>query len=68
MTSMSDPLAHQPFAWTRAGAGIQISYSGRPVRMLRGPAAALAISRLERASPAETQQALAQLIGARSRS
>ena len=61
---MSDPLAHQPFAWRRAGTNqIQISYDGRPVTMLRGPAADKAIDRLAHASPAEAQQALARLTG-----
>ena len=62
---MSDPLARQPFAGRRAGAGVQISYAGRPVMMLRGPAASSALERLEHASPAEAQQALALLIGRR---
>jgi hypothetical protein len=60
---MSDPLAHEPFAWSRAGSGVQISYDGRPVTMLRGAAADKAIDRLAHADPAETQQALARLTG-----
>ena len=60
---MSDPLARQPFGWRRAGAGVQISYGGRPVMMLRGPAAAHAIERLETAAPGEAQRALSLLVG-----
>ena len=64
---MSDPLAGEPFEWKRAGAGVEISYGGRPVRILRGSAADLAISRLQHASPAEVQQALARMVGGRAR-
>jgi hypothetical protein len=57
---MSDPLASQPFAWRRAGAGVEITYGGRPVRMLRGPDASELIDLLMKASPPEAQQALAR--------
>jgi hypothetical protein len=67
MAGMGDPLAGEPFGWKRAGAGLQISYAGRPIQMLRGAAAALAIARLQHASPAEAQQALAQMVGSRAR-
>ncbi len=58
---MSDPLARQPFGWSRAGSGVQISYSGRPVKMLQGPAASTLIEQLSRVSPAEAQQELSRL-------
>ena len=60
---MSDPLAAEPFAYSRAGSGVQISYNGRPVTMLRGATADRAIDRLAHASPAEAQQTLARLTG-----
>jgi len=63
MGTMSDPLASSPLSWNRAGvAGVQISYAGRPVSLVHGADASLAVARLQTASDGEAQQILAGLI------
>ena len=60
-----DPLAHEPFAWRVAKDGhVQISYEGKVVTVLRGPAATKAVARLEKAATgAAEQQVMARLTG-----
>ena len=65
MAGMSDPLAKSPLSWNRAGVGgMQISYEGRPVSILKGSAADSAVARLQTASDGEAQQLLAGLMSA----
>ncbi|MEO5986617.1 MAG: hypothetical protein ABIW50_07820 [Candidatus Limnocylindria bacterium] len=59
-----DPLAHQPFSWTRRADGtIVVMYHGAPVTLIRGKTAIRFSDRVAAAEEAAAQQLMARATG-----